>query len=169
MLGGAVNSERQRDSETTCCLTTTRADDLLRRFWEVEDPALQQPIFSAEEKTVVKHFEETHTRDKVGRFVLPLPIKEDADALGETRALAVRRFRSLQRSLRSNGKFDAFAEVMNEYFEQTHAERVPPRDMSKPCHELYYLPMHAVYKTTSTTTKLGSFLKRPRDLQQVYR
>ena len=95
----------------------TSADDLLRRFWEVEDPALQQPIFSAEEKTVVKHFEQTHTRDEVGRFVVPLPIKEDAYPLRETRALAVRRFLSLEHSLRSNRKFDTFAEVMNEYFE----------------------------------------------------
>ena len=29
-----------------------------------------------------------------------------------------------------------------------------PRDMSKLCHEVYYLPMLAVHKTTSTTTKL---------------
>ena len=60
----------------------------------------------------------------------------------------------MERSLRSNEKFDAFAEVMNEYFKQTHAARVPPRDLSKPRHELYYLPMHAVHMTTSTTTKL---------------
>ena len=95
---------------------------MLRKFWEVEGPTLQQPIFCAEEKTVVKHFEETHTRDEVGRFVVPLPIKEDVYPLGETRALAVRRFLSLEGSLHLNGKFDAFAEVMNEYFEQTHTE-----------------------------------------------
>ena len=60
----------------------------------------------------------------------------------------------LEHLLSLNGKFDAFAEVMNEYFEQTHTERVPTQDMSKPCHEVYYLPMHAVHKTTSTTMKL---------------
>ena len=153
VLGGTVNSERQQDSET-CCLTTTSADDLLRRFWEVEDLALLQPILSAEEKTVVRHFEETHTRDEVGRFVVPLPFKEHADPLEETITLAVRRFHSLECSLRSNGKFDAFAEVMNEYFKQTHTERVPPQDMSKPCHKEYYRHMRIVHKTTSTTTKL---------------
>ena len=50
VLGGAVNSQRQRNSDT-CCLTMTSADNLLRRFWE--DPALQQPLLSTEEKTVV--------------------------------------------------------------------------------------------------------------------
>ena len=103
---------------------------------------------------VVQHFEETHTRDEVGRFVVTLPIKENATPLGETRTSAVRRFRGLERSLRSNGKFVAFAEAIGEYFEQNHAEPVPPQDLSKPCHEVYYLPMHAVHKTTSTTTKL---------------
>ena len=153
VLGGAVNSKQRQDSQT-CCLTTASTDDLLRRFWEVEDPALQQPLLSTEEKMVIRHFEDAHTRDKFGRFVVPLPIKENADPLDETKSLAVRRFRSLERALRSNGKFDAFEEVIDEYLEQDHAEAVPIRDMSKPCHEVYYLPMHAVHKTTSTTTKL---------------
>ena len=121
---------------------------------EVDNPAVQQLIFSAEEKTVVQHFKETHTRNDFGRFVVPLLIKEGADPLGETRALAVRRFYLLDRSLRSNGKFDAFVEVMSEYFGQTHAEQVPPGNVSKPCHEVYYLPIHAVHKSTSMTTKL---------------
>ena len=60
----------------------------------------------------------------------------------------------LEHSLSLNGKFDVFAEASNEYFEQNHAEPVPLRDMAKPCHEVYYLPMHAVHKTTSTTTQL---------------
>ena len=87
VLGGGVNSGLQQDSET-CCLTTTSTDNLLQRFWEVEHRALQQPIFSAKEKMVVQHFEETHTRDELGRFMVPLPVKEDAEPLGKTRALA---------------------------------------------------------------------------------
>ena len=90
----------------------------------------------------------------MGRFIVPLPRKENVDLLGETRSLAVRRFRSLERSLRSRGKFDAFAEAIDKYFLLTHAEPVPPQDMSKPCHEVYYLPMHAVHKIASTTTQL---------------
>ena len=52
-------------------------------------------MFFAEEKTVVQHFEE-HTRDEVGRFVVPLPINEGVDPLGVTKALAVKRFHSLE-------------------------------------------------------------------------
>ena len=35
-----------------------------------------------------------------------------------------------------------------------HAEIVPPSDLQKPSKEVFYLPMHAVYKAQSTTTKI---------------
>jgi len=35
-----------------------------------------------------------------------------------------------------------------------HAEPVPAADLHKACHEVFYLPMHAVRKEDSTTTKL---------------
>ena len=35
-----------------------------------------------------------------------------------------------------------------------HAELVPVADLSKPCNEVYYLPMHAVRKEASSTSKV---------------
>ena len=43
---------------------------------------------------------------------------------------------------------------MEEYFEQGHAESVPEADLDKPCKDVLYLPMHAVMKKSSTTTKV---------------
>ena len=43
---------------------------------------------------------------------------------------------------------------MNEYVDLNHAEPVPTVDLKKPPHETFYLPMHAVRKEESTTTKL---------------
>ena len=43
---------------------------------------------------------------------------------------------------------------MNEYMELKHAELVPKADLNKPMQETFYLPMHAVRKEESTTTKL---------------
>ena len=43
---------------------------------------------------------------------------------------------------------------MEEYFELGHAETVPQVDLDKLPHEVFYLPMHAVYKESSTTTKI---------------
>ena len=72
----------------------------------------------------------------------------------ETRSIAVRRFLSVERSLRSKHQFDEFAAVMKEYFDLNHAALVPAIDLKKLPNEAFYLPMHAVHKEKSTTTKL---------------
>ena len=43
---------------------------------------------------------------------------------------------------------------MQEYFDWGHAELVPSTDMDKAPLKVFYLPMHAVYKESSTTTKV---------------
>ena len=43
---------------------------------------------------------------------------------------------------------------MKEYFDLGHAELVPPEDLTKSPSEALYLPMHAVRKESSTTTKI---------------
>ena len=47
-----------------------------------------------------------------------------------------------------------FKNVTPEYFDMDHAEPVPTVDFSKQPSELFYLPMHAVMKESSTTTKI---------------
>ena len=43
---------------------------------------------------------------------------------------------------------------MLEYMDLGHAEPVPFEDLEKPPHQVFYLPMHAVYKESSPTTKV---------------
>ena len=129
--------------------------DLLRRFWEIEEyPNAIDTSLSSEERLVLQHFKENHHRSESGRFIVPLPKKPHAKSLGESRSQAVRRFLSLERSLHSKGEFDAFRNVMEEYFQMDHAEPVPTVDLEKPQHEVFYFPMHSVRKESSTTTKI---------------
>ena len=65
-------------------------DDILRQFWEIEEPPLSTPSLSMEECAVVQHFEATHHRSPEGRFVVSLPKKPDAGVIGESRSQAVR-------------------------------------------------------------------------------
>ena len=44
--------------------------------------------------------------------------------------------------------------MMEEYFEMGHAEPVPLADLEKLEQETFYLPMHAVRKESSSTTKI---------------
>lgn len=128
-------------------------DDLLRRFWEVEEAPPEGPILSAEEKAVMRHFETNHSRSTDGRFVVPLPKRTDVPSLGESRSQAVRRLLSMERSLHAKKQFTEFAAVMEEYFTLGHAEQVPIVDLQKPPQQVFYLPMHAVRKESSATTK----------------
>ena len=128
-------------------------DDILRKFWEIEEKPVETVSLSAEERSVVNHFKVHHFRED-GRFVVPLPRKPDAQPLGESRSQAVRRYLSLERSLTAKDQFADVDDVMKEYFDMGHAERVPAADLSKPHHDTFYLPMHIVRKESSSTTKL---------------
>ena len=103
---------------------------------------------------VVEHFEENHTRDASGRYVVPLPMKKEMKPLGELRSMAIKRLLSLKQSLQSKEQFDKLANAMQEYFDMDHAELVPSNEISKPHAESYYLPMHVVWKEDSSTSKL---------------
>lgn len=129
-------------------------DDLLRKFWETEESPASKPSLSTEERSVVQHFQTNHYRDESGRFVVPLPRNPDAKPLGESRSQAVRRFLTLEHSLRCKGQFTDFNAVMQEYFDLKHAESVPSVDLNKPPEGVFYLPMHAVRKESSATTKI---------------
>ena len=129
-------------------------DDLLRKFWEIEELSTGSPVLSPEEQSVLTHFQGSHRRDKDGRFTVPLPRRPDAKPLGESRSLTVRRFLSLERSLRAKDQFQEFSNVIKEYFEMDHAELVPPADLERPREEVFYLPMHAAVKESSSTTKI---------------
>ena len=53
-------------------------DELLRSFWEIENPHFQAPAFSIDERNVMEHFKGKHHRDTEGRFVVPLPFNSRA-------------------------------------------------------------------------------------------
>ena len=109
---------------------------------------------SPDEKYVLQHYADNHARTNTGRFVVPLPRKSDAGAISESHSQAVWRFLLLERSLCSWKEFQAFDKVMGDYFDKGHTEPVPDDDQQKPPREVFYLPMHAVRKESSTTTKL---------------
>ena len=135
-------------------------DDLLRKFWETEEPPPEPLFLTADEKAVIQHFVSTHSRTPEGRFVVSLPRKPHAESLGESRSQAVRRFLTMEQTLYSKKQFAEFAAVVEEYFSLGHAEEVPLVDLQKPPDQVFYLPMHAVRKDSSVTTKLRVVMPR---------
>jgi len=153
VLAGNTAACASATDVTTHHVSLLTGDDILRKFWELEEQPRSDSALSPEERSVVQQFKTDHTRTEAGRFVVPLPKKPDAKPLGESRSQAVRRFLSLERALRARGQFTEVNEVMSEYIEMEHAERIPTLDLEKPQEEVFYLPMHVVRKASSTTTK----------------
>ena len=151
---GPASSSSAHACVTTFHSTVTSGDDVLRQFWEIEETPADHSILSTEERTVVRHFESNHSRSKEGRFVIPLPRNPSAKQIGESRSQAVRRFLSPERSLTAKGRFKELDDVMQEYLDLGHAEPISSTDLERPIEETFYLPIHAVYKAASTTTRV---------------
>ena len=152
-LTGNTNTSAVTSSIATYHVSVLTGDDLLRKFWELEEKT-PTTLYAPEERAVIQHFQSHHRRSADGRFVVPLPRKLDANPLGESRSQAVRRFIGFERSIHSKGLFSDVKAVIDEYFEKGHAELVPSADLEKPPQSVYYLPIHVVVKESSTTSKV---------------
>ena len=128
-------------------------EEMVQRFWSLEEFPGEKPR-SAEDRACEEHFKDTHTRDESGRFIVALPFKESPAALGDSKAMAERRFASLERRFAADGIFHqqygaAIEDLINRNYLSPIAENsetVP--EPVKP----YYIPHHAVFRPDSATT-----------------
>ena len=97
----------------------------------MEEGSLESLFLSPEEKLIMNHFQSNNYRDETRWLIIPLPQKEGVDPLDKSRRLAVRRFLSLEKSLRSKDQFQEFVKVVQEYFDIGHAELVPVEQLIK--------------------------------------
>ncbi len=120
------------------------------RLWEL-DRVPEAPTVNQEEQAALDHFDLTHRRMGDGRYSVSLPRTTSPPELGDSRPQALSRLLANERSLKSRGRLQNFSGVIQEYFTLGHAEVVPHEDLKKPS---YYMPVHAVVKESSTSTKL---------------
>ena len=131
------------------------SDDHLSKFWKLEEPPQSQQLLTPEEKKVEEHFDATHTFvQSAGRYMVSLPRREEAVPLGESKTRALSRARANERSLLNKGTWERFQEVIQVYLTLDHAQPVSSEEVNRPSALSYYMPMHGVYKDSSTTTKL---------------
>lgn len=109
------------------------------KFWELEECG----------KSVLQHFKENTIRDKNGRFVVTIPLKDSLQKLGDSRQQAEKRFIGLERKLSRNAEFKReYDKFINEYEQLGHMKRVSDFDSNDIC---YYMPHHGVWREDSTT------------------
>ena len=100
-----------------------------------------------------QHYKTTHQYDKQQqRYQVRLPKVDDPPSLGESRTQAVNRAKANERSLIKKKSLQPFQQVMQEYITLGHAKEVNVQ-MHHPQPSAYYMPVHAVFKASSTTTK----------------
>nr|XP_033334293.1 uncharacterized protein LOC117225086 [Megalopta genalis] len=130
-------------------VTNSELQGQLERFWKIEElPRTNNQIDDCE-----AHFLETAHRDSSGRYVVSIPFKDNLTKLGNSRDQAERRLLALERRMvRQPELREQYVQFMNEYETLGHMSQVS--DTYNASELNYYLPHHAVYKHSSTTTKL---------------
>ena len=158
---GVFNEEgcAQAISASTFIVDPTQAqqasDQLLTRFWKMEEPQSTEKTFSPEEQRVEDHFDHTHEYLKSERrYRVSLPKTLGDLTLGESRSRALYRAQANERSLLKKHRWPDFQAVMLEYITLGHAVAISPQDMLTPPSQSYYMPVHSVHKETSTSTKV---------------
>ena len=121
-------------------------DQLLQHLWERQETP---------ESSAVAQYLDEYLHLPSGRYQVSLPWKyPEHHELDESRSQALKRFFQNERTLFRRDKLKDFNQVLEEYETMGHAEKVPQKDLSKPEQQTYYLPMHGVFKSSSSTTKL---------------
>ncbi|XP_063825295.1 uncharacterized protein LOC135074843 [Ostrinia nubilalis] len=162
ILSGQVSESSKTEPSCRNIITTLHTQVVeeefdLKRFWEIESDQclLNKPHHTPEEQKCEEFFKQTTTRDPSGRYIVKLPFKEENPNCksGNSREIAVSRFLMQERRLsKSPNLKDLYSDVISEYLELGHMEKVPNDEIDKT--ESVYLPHHAVVKLNRTTTKL---------------
>ncbi|XP_050343813.1 uncharacterized protein LOC126769218 [Nymphalis io] len=132
-----------------------KEDDILKRFWEIEEQTSTKQILTPEEKACEEFYSLTTRRDESGRYIVRLPFREENTLCmsGNSRDIAEKRFRSLEKRLGNNKELkEKYVEVIQEYLSLGHMRPVAKDDMKKD--KAFYLPHHAVVRDDKTTTNV---------------
>ena len=156
IIGPARSKGSNSQAITTQCSQTFTSnedlDTLLSAFWKTEEP--EHPVLTLNqiETQVQLHYANNVSYCPLKcRYQVSLPWKPDAPPLGDSRAQALSRYISNERSILRRGIWRPFQDVVQSYLDLEHAELVPRESEPK---LTYYLPMHGVFKQSSTSTKL---------------
>ena len=131
------------------------SDSLLMRFWKSEEPPTLDTPLTPEEERIEKHFDETHKYIKEEqRYMVSLPKTPAKIQLGSNERQALHRGENNEKSLIRNERYDDFQKVVKEYITLGHARLISHDEYLATKDQSYFMPLHAVFKSSSTTTKV---------------
>lgn len=132
-----------------CSVVEPPLEKLVQNFFDLEEVPtciIQGP----DDLACENHFKSTHQRGLDGRYTVALPFKDDPSMLGDSYAVAIRRFLSIEKRLTSLPQFrEKYNDVIQDYLDQGHIHKVARDASASPA---YYIPHHAVTKLDSSST-----------------
>ncbi|GFW74420.1 integrase catalytic domain-containing protein [Trichonephila clavipes] len=146
----------QPQQQANCCLIIEPSLDItVKKFFQLESlPDDSKEITKSEEEIYCEeHFVSIYKRDKTRRFIIRLPIKENAETLlGYSKENAIKRLNGIWEKLKKNNTMGTlYKKFMNEYELLGHMEEIKNETLDK---INYYIPHHSVYKPEKTSTPL---------------
>ncbi|XP_065093422.1 uncharacterized protein LOC135714080 [Ochlerotatus camptorhynchus] len=156
IVTGEINSNGEEPEtvvvHSNAAIVSPSLETLIQKFWEIEDVSDRDE--AASEDFCERHFQETHRRDRNGKYIVSLPFKDNVNELGDSRAMAVKRFMMLEKRLsRCTDLRHQYEAFMNEYQSLGHCKEIN-ESTDPPNLQTYYLPHHAVLRPSSSSTKL---------------
>lgn len=153
IISGSVNKRSRKTTKESCfnINVKTSVENLIKNFFDNESIQDNEEELSSNEEYCIEHFNKTVARDENGRYEVSLPFKRDRKMLGNSRRSAVAQFFQLERKFKANSTYkQLYVQFIKEYLEMGHMKLNTVKYLDSEC---YYLPHHAVFKS-STTTKL---------------
>ncbi|MGR0260498.1 hypothetical protein, partial [Klebsiella pneumoniae] len=100
----------------------------LSKFWELEEVKTAS-LLTPEEKKCEEIYSSNVSRDKLGRYIVPLPFK--SLRLGDSYQRSFNQYMSLERRLNRQPELKAaYTAFMKEYLELGHMSKVPTSENS---------------------------------------
>ncbi|XP_049865523.1 uncharacterized protein LOC126366459 [Pectinophora gossypiella] len=151
VLTGKLDPECRPPPTTSSLFASTLAlDNVVKRFWEVEEPP-SVDISNPEDDKCEQLYTNLVKRNPDGRYVVPMLVKEPCEKLGDSYNISLSRFTNLERRLHRHDQLkEDYVRFMREYSELGHMQPVdPPNDSDR-----NIIPHHCVLRPDSSTTKL---------------
>ncbi|XP_063898342.1 uncharacterized protein LOC135119018 [Helicoverpa armigera] len=97
VITGRLDVECSPPAETSTLLASTAAlDNVVKRFWEVEEPP-KQTIVNPENEKCEQMYTDLVRRNEDGRYVVPMLLKEEHEQLGDSHRTALSRLHNLEK------------------------------------------------------------------------
>ncbi|XP_063834411.1 uncharacterized protein LOC135083637 [Ostrinia nubilalis] len=151
VISGKLDLSCRPPTSTTSLFASTLAlDNVVKRFWEVEEPPIVK-IVSPEDVKCENMFSDLVRRNSDGRYVVPIMLKDPLEELGDSHQMSMSRLHNLEKRLIRHQQLKAdYVQFMQEYSDLGHMTLVDSPSGANG----NIIAHHCVIRPESNSTKL---------------